>query len=107
MIDPLPFLRGSESVLYQAAADEIESLRARLAEAERLLNGADLELTDWLSSFPDADPGASQQLVADMRKWLINADSAEACRHDWVTDGIGPTACCKCGVASTVNEVTK
>jgi hypothetical protein len=59
---------------------QVHCSEQRLAEAERLLNGADLELTDWLSSFPDADPGASQQLVAGIRKWLINADSANGSR---------------------------
>jgi hypothetical protein len=79
-------------------ASDYDALAARLAEAERLLR----LIAEWGKDYDGA-----WNTLDRIDDFLKTADSAEACRHDWVTDGIGPTACCKCGVASTVNEVPK
>jgi hypothetical protein len=68
-------------------------------EAVRLL----LEAHDYIAMDTEEVPDFWNEIHA----LLCTADSASPCRHDWVTDGIGPTACCKCGVTSTVSEVTK
>jgi hypothetical protein len=73
---------------------DYDALAARLAEAVNLLH----EASAWLPDDPDC-----YEFDGRLGDFLRTADSAVECRHDWVTDGFGPTACCKCGVTSTVN----